>query len=228
MKKRDIGFLVLGSLFAIVCIRLGFWQLSRLYDRREFNKELLARAETPPVTLDKLPTDSGEAHFRRVSISGEYDFDHEVYLIDRTRNGSPGVNILTPLKSSTSDTAVLVNRGWVYSPDAMTVDLSKWREPAKMQGEAYVENFTTRQGVARSRSQPRGFRWAEKAAISQAFPYPIEPYYLVLIGGKTPANVPPRVDVPALDEGPHQSYAIQWFAFATIAIVGMILYARRK
>jgi cytochrome oxidase assembly protein ShyY1 len=26
--------------------------------------------------------------------------------------------------------------------------------------------------------------------------------------------------VPTFDEGPHLSYAIQWFAFATIAVVG--------
>jgi cytochrome oxidase assembly protein ShyY1 len=26
--------------------------------------------------------------------------------------------------------------------------------------------------------------------------------------------------MPALDEGPHRGYAIQWFAFAVIALVG--------
>jgi len=29
-----------------------------------------------------------------------------------------------------------------------------------------------------------------------------------------------RLTVPPLDEGPHLSYAIQWFAFATVALVG--------
>ena len=82
--------------------------------------------------------------------------------------------------------------------------------------------------IAFCASIQNGFRWADRNAISQAIPYPIASFYLVLIGGKVPANVPPRIEVPPLDEGPHQSYAIQWFSFATIAIVGMILYVRRK
>jgi surfeit locus 1 family protein len=138
------------------------------------------------------------------------------------------VNILTPVKIAGSDSAILVNRGWVYAPDAMTVDLQPWREPDSVSGEAYVENYQTRSGVPRSRSRANGFRWADRAAISQAIPYPIAPYYLVLIGEKSSPNVPPRVEVPPLDEGPHQSYAMQWFSFATISIVGMILYTRRK
>ena len=49
-------------------------------------------------------------------------------MTGRTRSGSPGVHILTPLRIPESDTALLVNRGWVYSPDARTVDLTRWRE----------------------------------------------------------------------------------------------------
>jgi cytochrome oxidase assembly protein ShyY1 len=33
-------------------------------------------------------------------------------------------------------------------------------------------------------------------------------------------STPVRLDVPPLDEGPHMSYAFQWFAFATIAVGG--------
>jgi surfeit locus 1 family protein len=32
---------------------------------------------------------------------------------------------------------------------------------------------------------------------------------------------------PELDEGPHLSYAVQWFVFATIAAVGYPLVLRR-
>lgn len=228
MKRRDIGFFILGSIFALVCIRLGIWQLSRLSERKTLNKELVSRAETPPVNIKQLPRDTGQAHFRRVRIEGQYDFPHEIILTNRTRDGSPGVNILTPVRMQGNDTAVLVNRGWIYAPDGMSVDLSKWREPSPMTGEGFIENYSSRTGTAHSATHSNAFRWADKNALSQAFPYPLAPYYLVLIGGKTPANVPPRLEVPPLDEGPHQSYAIQWFSFAAISIAGMIMYARRK
>jgi cytochrome oxidase assembly protein ShyY1 len=36
-----------------------------------------------------------------------------------------------------------------------------------------------------------------------------------------------RLTIPALDEGPHQSYAIQWFSFALVAVVGGVALSRR-
>ena len=45
-------------------------------------------------------------------------------------------------------------------------------------------------------------------------------------------SAPPRadrlatIDPPSLDEGPHRSYAIQWFSFAAIALVGGTLLVR--
>jgi cytochrome oxidase assembly protein ShyY1 len=34
--------------------------------------------------------------------------------------------------------------------------------------------------------------------------------------------------IPALDEGPHRSYALQWFSFAVIALVGAALMVARE
>ena len=230
MKTRDKVFAAFGIVFAIVCIRLGFWQLGRLQERKALNRELRSRAETAPVDFKALPRDTGAAHFRRVTLKGIYDYKNEIVLTNRSRDGSPGVHIITPLKQPGSDTAILVNRGWVYAPDAMTVNLTRWHEPDSMTGEGYVENYHARPGRGRSRSpsHSNAYRWLDNATVSQAFPYPVAPYYVVLIGDSTPANVPPRVEVPPLDEGPHKSYAIQWFSFAAISIFGTILYLRRK
>jgi surfeit locus 1 family protein len=229
VKKRDIIFALFGIIFAAVSIRLGIWQLSRLAERKELNGELLSRAETRPVELAALPRDTGQAHFRRVRLAGTYDYDHEITLTNRSRNGSPGVNILTPLKSG-GDTALLVNRGWVYAPDGMTVDLSRWRESAALSGDGYIEFFRRGNGSAKSSTRANAYRWLDEPTISRAFPYPVRPYLVVLIqdSGKTRENVPPRVAVPPLDEGPHKSYAVQWFSFAAISIFGTILYLRRK
>jgi surfeit locus 1 family protein len=230
LKTRDSVFAVFGIIFAIVCIRLGFWQLGRLQDRKALNRELRSRAETAPVSFTRLPRDTGAAHFRRVTLDGTYDYDHEIVLTNRTRNGSPGVNIITPVRRLSTDTVILVNRGWIYAPDGMTADLKRWREPAAITGEGYVENYQSRPGNSRSASHANAYRWLDLPTASRAFPYPVAPYFVVLIGdsGRTPANVPPRVEVPPLDEGPHKSYAIQWFSFAAISIFGTILYLRRK
>lgn len=230
MKRGSIVFVLLGSLFAIICLRLGFWQLSRLSERKALNRELSSRAMTAPVPLNQVPPDTGAAHFRRVHVTGVYDFDHEIYVTNRTRDGSPGVQLVTPLKVPGTDTAVLVTRGWVYAPDGMTIERKRWREPDSLTAEAFVENFIHADGKPKLAGRDRSFRWLDETTLAQEFPYPIAAYHLILIsGGAAPgANVPPRLDVPSLDEGPHQSYAIQWFSFAAISIFGMILFMRRK
>lgn len=230
MKRGNLIFVVLGSIFALVCLRLGFWQLARLSERKALNREVSARATTAPVSLGQLPRDTGDAHYRRVNLSGAYDFGHEIYVTNRSRNGSPGVQLVTPLRMAGTDTAVLVTRGWVYAPDGMTIERSRWKEPDTLSGEAFVVYFVHQDGTPKLPGRDRSYRWLDERTLAQDFPYPIAAYHLILIsGGAAPGpNVPPRLDVPPLDEGPHQSYAIQWFAFATISIIGMFLFVRRK
>ena len=63
-------------------------------------------------------------------------------------------------------------------------------------------------------------------AVQSGLPYPIARVQLVQLGDTAPkGNIPPRLQPPAPDEGPHKSYAIQWFSFATIALVGAGLFA---
>jgi cytochrome oxidase assembly protein ShyY1 len=40
--------------------------------------------------------------------------------------------------------------------------------------------------------------------------------------------MPVRQAAPALDPGPHLGYAIQWFSFATIAIVGWLVMVAKS
>ena len=41
-------------------------------------------------------------------------------------------------------------------------------------------------------------------------------------------DYPIRLDPPARDEGPHLSYAVQWFLFSGVVIVGYPLLLRRR
>ncbi|MEO8575305.1 MAG: SURF1 family protein [Gemmatimonadales bacterium] len=229
MKPRDIAFVAFGSVLTAAFISLGFWQISRLGERRAFNDELRSRAETPPVGISQVPTDTGAAHFRRVTLEGKYDFAHQIILTNRTRNGSPGVNIITPMRIAGTDTAVLVNRGWIYAPDGMTVDLSKWVETDSVSGEGFVENFH-RLGDPTLSRRPNAYRWMDHGVLSRTLPYPVSNFFVVIIADGKPQKpkIPPRLDVPPLDEGSHMNYAVQWFSFAAISIIGMFLFVRRK
>ncbi|HCU10764.1 MAG TPA: hypothetical protein DGB72_01400 [Gemmatimonadetes bacterium] len=219
---------VLAISIAIACISLGCWQIRRLWARQKANAIVAARRFAPEVELDSLPRDTAAAHFRRVHVRGIYDHAQEIIYTLRGRNGSPGVNILTPLLRARKDTAVLVNRGWVYSADGTTIDTQPWKEADTLNGHGFVETFPT-QGPfpPPNPARPRSFRRLDRSALSKDFSYPIANYYVVLTDSATLPSAPPRVEEAPLDEGPHRNYAIQWFSFAAISIVGLGIFLRR-
>jgi surfeit locus 1 family protein len=219
--------MTIAVIVAIVCVSLGRWQLERLSQRKDQNHAMLSRIDLPPVGVDAI-RNADSAWFQRVILRGRYDYDNEIVLMLRSRNGSPGVNIVTPLRIPGRDTAVLVNRGWVYSPDALNVDLAKWRGEPDTIGVGYVERFVQRDGDARSSTHPNAYRWLDPDMLRGRFPYPIADYYAVATTPGPIENTPARLPVPDLDEGPHLSYAIQWFSFAAISIIGMIVFMRRR
>jgi surfeit locus 1 family protein len=214
-------FVTIAAVAAAIFIRLGFWQLHRLGERRARNALVVARLKLPAVDPLSLPRDSAESRFRRARVVGTPDYDHELIYAVRSRNGSPGVNLLTPVRLANTDTAVLVDRGWVYSPDGSTIDLARWHdrdstfvgfvEPLpSMHGSTYANRATV---IAK----------LSDSVVAKALPYPVLPFFVVALGTtdtSDPANRIARLTVPPLDEGPHLSYAIQWFSFAAVSLIG--------
>lgn len=176
------------------------------------------RASPVPLRSLEQPT-----RLTRVVIEGRPDYRYEIALAGRTRNGSPGVNIVTPIRRAGTDTAVLVNRGWVYSPDASQVDFTRWREADSVSFSGYVDTLATSAGEP---SRGLRMRTLNKRQVSAELPYPLAAYFVVALPeSATPSQTTPvRLPLPVLDAGPHKSYAIQWFSFAAIAIVGTLAY----
>jgi surfeit locus 1 family protein len=228
LRVRDYVFSAFALGFIVLTSSLGFWQLRRLAERRVQNEKVISRLAQPPVPVRELTRDSAAFHYRRVLLNGVYDYAHEIRIADRIRNGSPGVNIITPLRIAGTDTAVLVNRGWVYSPDGLTVDLSRWREADSVNATGYARPlFKPFPGSPLLPGRPDAFRWVDVTAVRSRIPYPVYPMVIVLEGdAATHAHVPPRIPPPPLDEGPHRSYAIQWFSFAIVAAAGTFFFLR--
>jgi len=209
----------MAALFA----RLGVWQVHRLHERRALNAELVSRMSLAPTSVADLPADTALAAYRLVRLSGRYDFEHQIILTSRSRDGAPGVYIVTPLIPDSGGTAVLVNRGFVYSPDAATISIPTWREPEQATVEGYARPVPVRGGNdPRSQTNPMAWRELDSARIAESIPYPVARMYVVdLTPGDRSAGAPTRLSVPSLDEGSHKSYAIQWFSFAAIALYGV-------
>ena len=230
MSRRNVLALVLAIAGAAVFVRLGLWQLDRRTERRSWNRGVAERFVAPPVPIDSLPADPARARWRRVQLDGRLDLERELALAARTHGGSPGVHLLAPLRRAGRDTAILVNRGWVYAPDGATADFARWRGDS-LASIGYVETYPEqRRPLVRSTTNPRVLLHLDRAAASAALGVPLAPYYIVLGGEPVPdsaGDAMARVEPPPLDEGPHLNYALQWFAFAVIALVGVGAYLRR-
>ena len=221
--------IILTIAFALVCGRLGIWQLSRLAERRAWNAHLEQRLAAPPVPVGTLSADSTLGHYRRVSASGTYVYAGQVALTGRSSQGSPGVHLLTPLRLL-DGRLVLVNRGWVYAPDAVTVDPAKWREhdgdTVTIAG--YAETWSGRERAPLPPAQ-HAVRTLDSAAVAARVREAVFSYFMVQTSDSAPSKTRPvRLGEPVLDDGSHRSYAIQWFSFALVAVVGGALLVREE
>jgi len=205
MQRRAVTLAIGAVLVAAVCVRLGIWQLDRLAQRRARNAALAARLALPPLAVTRsTPADS--ARERRVQARGVYDFAHELTWPGRSFEGTPGVALITPLKLA-DGSGVLVDRGWAPSPDAFHVDHTLYREP----------DTATVTGIALIPPRGRG-----DVAVVGFLPFVIQDQ-----APDPAAGLPRRWPPPAFDNGPHLSYAIQWFSFALIALVGTAVLIRK-
>lgn len=232
MTRRLALFVVLAVVVAAECIHLGIWQLSRRAERRAYNARVRARLSEPEADATTLPV-ADASQLRRARVRGTLDYDHELVVATQVLDGSPGVNLLTPMRIPGRDTALLINRGWVYAPDGMTVDRPRWRDTTS-EFEGFVLLLADSARDARSaflEHDSRLLRRLDRPAVAASLPYPVSRLYLVATNvdsSVATARRIARLRPPPLDEGPHLSYAIQWFAFAAIALGGSLTVAFRR
>jgi surfeit locus 1 family protein len=213
--------LLAGSfvLVALVCLRLGFWQLSRLKERRAANAAALAARAAPQVGLDGSSAMNLRFSGRNVRAVGHYDHTHDVVLRGRAYNGAPGVEIVSPLVLGDGRTAVLVNRGFMPTPDAVTVQTDSVRELGKVRVEGTALPITSGGGRPVGREHQTSWARLDLDALSARMPYRLAPLYIRQSPDPRLPRFPRRLEPLPIDDGPHLNYAIQWFAFAGMAVV---------
>ncbi|MGI9039592.1 MAG: SURF1 family protein [Gemmatimonadales bacterium] len=220
-------FILAAAAFA----RLGFWQLGRLRERRAAGEVAAAARQKPAVVLQgEALKRSATLAQRRVIATGRYDPAHEVVLRGQALRGVPGVHLVTPLWLAESDTAVLVNRGFVPSPDAVSVVSDSLVEPGPVRVEGLALTMPAAGG------QPLEHRgrttWArlDLDALGSWLPYPVLPVYIQQSPDSSLPSFPRRLVAAPLGDGPHLNYAVQWFVFSgmTIVFAGVVLWQGRR
>lgn len=219
---------VLIVVLASIFVRLGIWQLSRLEERRSLNSDIAARIEAEPVALEVLLAEAGEdlgsIEYRRAIVNGTYDMEEEVLIRSQVEQGQAGFHVITPMRSSTS---VLVNRGWVpLGMDQPPVEAAPPSGDVEQVGWVHLTEERPPLGPEDPAEDSDVFSRVDVARISEQLPYQVAEVYLVAMGESD--ELPVTVDLPDIDdEGPHLAYAIQWFGFALVGLVGFYFLLRR-
>jgi surfeit locus 1 family protein len=218
------------TIVALVCGALGLWQLDRLSQRRAANVTALEARSAPPVQLEAGGPLGASLEGRQVSAVGRYDHEYDVVLRGRAYRGAPGVEIVSPLVLEGGRTAVLVNRGFVPTPDAVTVQTDSVREFGRRRVEGTALTVPSGSGEPLERSGRTTWTRLDLEALAKRMPYQLAPVYIRQSPDTALPRFPRRLDPLPIDDGPHLSYAIQWFAFATMAIVfgGVILKTKSR
>lgn len=230
-KPRWIIAGLVVVLLAGLFVRLGFWQLQRLDERRALNTTGEQRLAADPAPLEDLLVEAGDdlasIEFRPVTVSGVYDATEEVLIRSQVELGQAGFHVITPLVADGS-TTTLVNRGWVPLPmDAPPVPASP--EPGLVEIDGWIHLGQTRPPLGAE--EPQGdidvFNRVDIDRIGAQIPYELADVYVVARGEADQLPIP--ADPPDFsDEGPHLAYAIQWFGFALIGLVGFFFLVRRQ
>ncbi|HSO49020.1 MAG TPA: SURF1 family protein [Acidimicrobiia bacterium] len=218
---------------AVVFVNLGFWQLRRLDERRLTNQVGESRYAATPVDLAELLSAAGDdvesLEYRRATATGVFQPDQEILVRSQVYQGAAGFHVITPLLGE-SGSAVLVNRGWV----PLGLDTVPVVEAPPPEGEVTVTGWVrpTQERMSLGPTDPEDGRLValnrvDIDRIEEQVPFELAPVYLSQLGDQEPDR-PLLVSAPTFDdEGPHLAYAVQWFGFMVIGVVGYLMLIRR-
>jgi len=241
-SRRWLLATVLVLAAAAVMVRLGIWQLDRLEWRRAFNARVIEQANLAPMQLGAADTnlDLYSMEYRQVQITGEYLANDAVALRNQvwvTVYGNQlGYKLLMPLRIEGSDTAILVDRGWI--PAEQPLDLAQYAEPGPVtitgqlrRAEIDVQlAFNADPTLQPGEQRLELWNYLDLPRLAQQMQTPLLTSGYVQIVPQGEQTQPPFANPPELDlsEGSHFGYAVQWFTFATILLAGYPFFARRQ
>jgi surfeit locus 1 family protein len=223
---------LLTILLCLAFVRLGNWQWDRGVHRQAEWDAFARGADAPvPVGAEAL---SSLPRFKRISVAGSWDAEHQFLLDNRSHQGLPGYEVLTPLRL-TDGRVLLVDRGWVAftgSRARLPVITLHGSGPVSLTGR--IDNLPVgglalgHAAPAADGSWPKVTSFPTLAELATALKQKIEPWMLL----QDPASADGFVrdwQPPGLSPLRHWSYAIQWWGFAvTLTIIWGIMSARRQ
>lgn len=235
-SRRWFGYFAMLILFSLACVWFGNWQFDRRAEARAEIARIDANYDAPAVPLTEAVTnlsdfDEDELKWQTVEATGTYVGEP---FLARNRPAAEGVgsNMIMPLQL-TDGTIFFVDRGWVPVAGADEIPANL---PAAPEGLVTVEarlrasepeifgRSSTGRSVASINLTELSSQLSSQLNSERAF----TGAYGQLVSETPSGDTGILPAKPERDEGPHLSYALQWYVFILIAIIGVAYAARQE
>jgi surfeit locus 1 family protein len=231
-NPRRPGFAprLLPTLLTLAAVALfaaaGAWQLGRAAQKRALAADFAGGG--PALEWRQLPADA--PRYQRVTLRGHYDPDRQFLLDTMAHESVAGLQVLTPLVLD-DGSAVLVNRGWLpWGPSrAVLPDVAVGGEKRTVVGRI---DELPKPGIwleaPAATGWPRLVQYPRMEELREALGREL-PRWQVLLDPAVPDGFVRAWTVPGTPADRHLGYAVQWFAFAAVAIaIWLVLGFRRS
>lgn len=225
-SPRWLGYLSLVLVFAVVCSLLGAWQFDRRGEARTEIDRIDSNYDSRPVAIEtllpELDSFDHDDKWSTVVLTGEYLVGEQMLVRGRPFNGRVGFEVLVPLRLE-NGAIFVVDRGWIpvasdgLSPTTIPVaPAGRVTVVVRLKaGEVQIGGRTT----IEASNQLATIHLPEIAKRLDQPTY-TGAYGLVASEDPRPTDAPLRSQRPVRDEGPHLSYALQWYVFALLGFIG--------
>ena len=207
LAKSFIAFLLI-----VLCLVAANWQFHRGQDRHQLNDKIVKNLAKP--SLNALPKNIAENEWRRIEISGKYLSGTDLLRRNSYFEGQYGYEYLTKFRATTGE-IIWIDRGWVKAGATASEKPLLPRTPKE---EVLIEG---RIRSGKTLLQGKFFALRQKVPNDSDTKFTID---LIKTNGR---NVDYPADLPALSDGPHYAYTLQWLFFGGLVIYGRLLIRRQ-
>ena len=193
-----------------------------------------SRFEAEPVDPFALVTEAGgdldSLEHYRAEATGTFMPENEVLIRSQVYREVAGFDVITPLLTQ-DGAAILVNRGWVPLEMDQVPATSAPPPPGEVTVEGWVAPTQERKALGPAdpeTGQLMTMNRVDIERIQEQVPFPLLPVYMVELGEQGRELPVPLAEPTFDDEGPHLAYAIQWFSFLAIGLIGYGFLIRKS
>ena len=207
--------------FCALTIALGNWQRHRAAEKEALAAQFAAAAKAPPVALSAQDTDATRLRFHAVQARGAYDATRQLFVDNKIHAGRAGYDVVAPLNLAGSDRFVLVDRGWI-AQGARHGELPDVAPPPGLLTVTGRVNLPPGRYLELGSGRGGGPLWEnlDLRRIAAATGLKLLPIIIEQTEPVAPSDGLAR-DWPApdLNAEQNQSYMLQWYSFAALALV---------